>query len=256
MRRHMGRMRWIAIGSLAAALNFGCRLEEELIQALDEIVETVESDRSSEIADGTSNTILDGQNNAAAPGGSGRGGSAGGSTGGTTGGTTDAPTSPPAPGTGAPTTPSAPGTGTPTTPPPAPSPDPAIDTDAMISELTQLFGNTRSTFGRSSGSSDNDRFLTGNNDLTLCANGRFFLRETLIFSSADSPGFTSENDSVGTWAIVVLQGNLPAIELRVEQSSDQNQAAVLQFLIAADDRGRLFLNERLASVETNVQSCQ
>ncbi len=142
--------------------------------------------------------------------------------------------------------------------PPPGGQDPGFDEQEAIRELTALFGNNEFEFGSSTGSSDNSNFLTGSTDLFLCASGEFFMRVTTIFSGSLPGGGVSqsfEEDTAGTWAIVFLEGQQPAIELTVQQSTDANIAPVIQILINSDAAGRLFLDGALATVTDATQAC-
>lgn len=138
--------------------------------------------------------------------------------------------------------------------------DPAAanpDAAETIRILTQEFGNRFFEFGRSSGSSDNDRFITGTNQLTLCANGRFFLREQISFSSPDLGFIPDPDDSIGNWVIVVLADNVPAVELRVEQTTSSTPQPTLQFELALDAAGNLFMGgARVFTIEDATANCR
>ena len=74
------------------------------------------------------------------------------------------------------------------------------------------------------------QFVTGTNELTLCASGRFFLREQFSFSG-DVNFLPDPDDSIGTWVIVVRDDGVPAVELRIEQTTATSQAPILQFAL-------------------------
>ncbi|MFO0837306.1 MAG: hypothetical protein U1D55_02175 [Phycisphaerae bacterium] len=234
----------LCAGFAASLALYGCGLES--VDQNDGSTRQAGAPRLTDILDGTSNTIQTGETSAPrpAPGGvvigdgSVRQVGGGASTtpgpespaGGTTPGAGQAPVA-----GGAPATPS------------------ASDAQA-IAALTEALKNTRSEFGRASGNSDNNAFVTGTNELFLCASGRFDLRETTIFSSQFGSTFTSEDDTVGTWAIVMLAPNTPAIELRVEDSTNRNSPAVRQIAITVDAQGNAFFNGESATIEP-TQAC-
>jgi hypothetical protein len=137
----------------------------------------------------------------------------------------------------------------------APAPDAAQQAET-IRALTREFGNKFFEFGRSAGNSDNDAFVTGTNQLTLCTTGRFQLREQFSFSS-DINFLPDPDDSIGTWSIIARADGSFAVELQIEQTTATSQAPVLQLELAADDAGNLFMNgARVFTIEDATRACQ
>lgn len=164
---------------------------------------------------------------------------------------------PAAPGTSDPR-PAEPAPPEPAPPEPAPSEPPAAEpgsglTPEVLAEITAQLGDKFFTFASSSGNSDNNAFLTGTNELALCAFGRFGRRETTIFSSGGTT-FDSTTDSIGTWSVIAVDGQ-PVLELRVESSGDANAPSRVLLPIAADANGTLFLDGQRATVSDAAADC-
>lgn len=117
-------------------------------------------------------------------------------------------------------------------------------TEDIVAEFTTLLGDKFMQIDSTLASSDNDRFSSSRTDLGLCASGRFGMHEFISFSFSDpsisSGGFTSEEDALGTWAVVVRDGGV-FIELNVEQSSDSDFEPVRRFRVEQDADGTVFI---------------
>ncbi|MEP0846022.1 MAG: hypothetical protein HRF50_04265 [Phycisphaerae bacterium] len=117
-------------------------------------------------------------------------------------------------------------------------------TGDIIAQFTALLSDKFMQIDSTLASSDSDRFSSSRTDLGLCASGRFGMHEFISFSFSDpfisSGGFSSEEDALGTWAVVVRDGGV-FIELNVEQSSDSNFEPVRRFRLEQDADGTLFV---------------
>lgn len=97
------------------------------------------------------------------------------------------------------------------------------DLDAMRARLKdRLF-----EFGRSSGNSDRNAFLTGVNQLQLCGAGLFALKEMTSFSS-NVGSSSSEAMHYGTWTLS-RAGGAAIVELKIERSSENDPPSSKQF---------------------------
>src|SRR5205823_720765 len=101
-----------------------------------------------------------------------------------------------------------------------------LSADALTA-LTHQLGDKFISLGSSSGNSDNNAFLSGTDDMELCAFGRFARRERTFFSS-DVGDLDTTTDSNGTWSVIDVNG-AATLELRVENSSERNPARVVRF---------------------------
>jgi len=93
-------------------------------------------------------------------------------------------------------------------------------------------------FGRSSGNSDRNAFVTGYNQLQLCGVGLFALKETRSFSSSVG-SMTSESMSYGTWTLRTI-GAGAVVDLVIERSTEKNPPAAKQFRVEIVGEGVRF----------------
>jgi hypothetical protein len=87
-------------------------------------------------------------------------------------------------------------------------------------------------FGRASGNSDRNAFLTGIHQLQLCRAGIFAWKETTSFSSSVG-GMTSEDMHTGTWTLRT-DGGAVIVDLAIEHSSAKSPPANPWFRVTVE----------------------
>lgn len=125
------------------------------------------------------------------------------------------------------------------------------DAAATIAEITRALGDKFLTFGSSSFFSSGS--ITSNNELALCAFGRFGMRVTRITSTSLNT-FSSESALIGTWAVRVVGGQF-VLELNVDNASDPNDIGVQQLVLTVDSNGNLLIDNARADVADATADC-
>ena len=118
------------------------------------------------------------------------------------------------------------------------APTPAADDSAAIADLTRTLGDKFLTFGDSSFFSSGS--ITDNNELQLCAFGRFGMRVTRVTSTSFDT-FSSEETFIGVWSVKEAGGQF-VLELVVEDATDPNNVGVQQRRLTIDAAGNLFID--------------
>lgn len=139
---------------------------------------------------------------------------------------------------------------------PAPSDDSsggAADNSAALAAIRAALADQLFHFASSSGNSDNNAFVTGVTDLQLCDFGRFGMREFTSFASSVGD-FSSEHFLSGTWAVQESGGSVFVV-LTVEQSTRQNEDAQRALLLQQDRAGTFLFDGAAADSENVAADC-
>lgn len=135
---------------------------------------------------------------------------------------------------------------------PSPSTVPA-DNSAALAAIRAEIADSLFHFASSSGNSGNDAFVTGVTDLQLCGFGRFGMREFTSFASSVGD-FSSEHFLVGTWTLQESRGNIFVV-LTIEQSTRENEDATRALLLQRDGAGNFAFDGALAERENAAADC-
>lgn len=125
------------------------------------------------------------------------------------------------------------------------------DAAATVAEFTRALGDKFLTFGSSSFFSSGS--ITANNELALCAFGRFGMRVTRITSTSLNT-FSSESALIGTWEVKAVGGQF-VLELTVDNASDPNDIGIQQLVLTVDSNGNLFIDDARADVADATADC-
>jgi hypothetical protein len=134
-----------------------------------------------------------------------------------------------------------------------PAPRPAPPDERLLARVKDAVTDRFLEFGSSAGSSGNDRFVTRVRELTLCGFGRFRLRDLLSFSSPDL-SLPTEHLSFGTWSVRAAGGQV-SIELRIDDTDDQNAPPVQLLPVELDADGSIVVDGERATVEDRTAVC-
>jgi hypothetical protein len=100
---------------------------------------------------------------------------------------------------------------------------------SALDPVRQRLGDRIFQFGSSRGNSDRNAFMTGINQLQLCAFGRFGLKEIVSFSSSMGDT-TTEHVHDGTWSLSSDRGQV-VLDLKVERSTADEPPRGMQFVV-------------------------